>query len=240
MKPIRRMGSAPTHNQEIPDQDPEAIKKRYDELNALGNSMSVNVTEFDEEFMRPSKEILAEAQELDIAIIGKQIIEWLEKNVSLYVDSHKKDYSIDLIIEEKDPEDGVCMSEVRKLNNLYRAIDDREVDEAVTCRMKLDDITDKVLNSIRHDKAGLWKVFEALAFFYELKCVYKGEMIVDELQGEVIIHNLLYEAFSVGVMVSDITEGKPREKISEYVVPEGFNIELEFIHKAIENPLSLF
>ena len=190
------------------------------------------------------KEIINFANAIDINKVSSEILEWLAKNVEMFIDNKERFYHIDMIIEDNDPEGGVKMDESRKLQTLYRSIPDAE-DKLAKCHNILDDVTSNIMSVMKNDTKGLKSLFDRMIYYYELQGFYKGQMIEKELIGEVGIHLFEYESFSIGVRVSEskiLVEGKVHNLNDDksYVIPEGFIIEFEISFRENSDPASLF
>lgn len=188
----------------------------------------------------PTNEILTIASDISPTKIAEEILDWLIHNVEMYIDNQKRTYKLDMIIEDQDPEGGVEMHETRKLQNLYHAVPEDKIgdlDETGDCLQKLHNITKQAKEIMQNDDEKLTQLFRRMIYYYEMQCIHKGRMITKNLEGEVAISNFEYEAFSVGVQLRDHQSG---ETMKNYVVPEGFTVELEIAYRDIDDVSSLF
>jgi hypothetical protein len=80
-------------------------------------------------------------------------------------------------------------------------------------------------------------LFKRMAYYYELKGISRGKLLIQELEGQVSIVKFEYEAFSVGVKVRD---PKKDTTIREYVIPEGFTVWIEIVCNPANPPTSMF
>jgi len=194
------------------------------------------------------EEILSESSDVDTKKASVEILQWLINNVEQFIDNQMKIFKIDLVLEA---ESGALetMPEVRKLQNLYRAIPDdmlslkddtltsrilrtKNFDQIKECRSVLDSASSRILDHMQSNQELLNHLFNRMAFFYELKAITNDGPLIQEQAGVVEIIKFEYEAFSVGVKVG--------EK-SQYLIPEGFTIWVEISMKAKDQvPLTLF
>jgi archaellum component FlaC len=153
------------------------------------------------------------------------------------------------------------MPETRKLQNLYRAIPEEpeltpaqleDIDNAFqnlneeqqtlmteiqSCQEELDSITSQVQTCISDDTEMRNKIFKHMSFYYEMKGVSSGSILLEELSGEVDIIKFEYESFPMGInvyapKVSNQSNVHGKEKVvKSYVLPEGFAIWLEIAFK---------
>ena len=223
---------------------------------------------------KPIAEILKESELIDTEESAKEILIWIANNVEQFIDNQRKRFKLDLII---DAEDGATetMPCTRALQDLYRAIpEDPEVEvESIgnlesfydqltesqkkhleviqDCRTALDNVANAIQEEMRSNQVMLEALFKRMGFFYEMKGVNQGNLLVEELVGEVAINKFEYEAFPVGVNVTapvvevheedgSITKSGGDVQTS-YVIPEGFTVWLEIAFKAKQQQMgSLF
>jgi hypothetical protein len=228
--------------------------------------MTINsaITEFTQHPVYDKKEIkdiLAESKSINIEDGANEILTWIANNVEEFIDNQKKIFKLDLVL---DAEDNVkeTMPNIRKLQNLYRAIPedptseiesidslDNALDSLSTedkkllkdindCRNELDNITKSIYEKMKTTEELLNAIFKRMIFYYEIKGVNNGILLLQELEGQVDIIKFEYESFPVSVKVSDTTK---HEVVNEYIIPEGFTvwIEIAFTNKKSKN-LSMF
>jgi len=206
----------------------------------------VNVVNVDLEFeSRPINEILEEAENLDVKKVAEELLQWVEMNVENFIDNHRKFFKLDLVLDKN-----VKLENLRKLQDLYRAIPDSEEDQrelgaAVDCRTMLHEITAKVHQAARENKELLEKLFDRMKFYYEMQGAKDGKLLIRELEGSVDIVNFEYDAFSLGVKVTkklrtQSGELKDEGEVKEYVIPEGFTCWIEIAFRPKERPASIF
>jgi len=124
---------------------------------------------------RSVEDILADAKTIDPKKIAIEVYTWVVDNVESFIDSYIRIFKLDLIVDEVP-----SMSEIKKLQDLYRAIpDDIEdvndllmesqgfLDKCTQCRMTLDKITAKAFSAIRENKDMEDVLFKRMIFFYE-------------------------------------------------------------------------
>ena len=186
--------------------------------------------------VRSIEEILSGVEKLNSKTLAAEILQWMIKNVEMFIDSQQRFYRLDLIVEDTDPEDGVKMTETRELQTLFRAIQDED-EKSIECRSVLNRFVSGVLKEMQSNIDLLNQLFKRMIYFYEVQCIYKDEMIERELIGEVDIPSLDYEAFSMGVRVTDTHSG---DIVKNYVVPEGLSMEFEIAFREVEDPTNLF
>lgn len=203
-------------------------------------------------------EILSECTTINKEKASKEILQWIIANVEQFIDNQMKIFKIDLILEAEDGSNET-MPEVRKLQNLYRAIPDDEyisapkdkkdikissrvarrnsLDKIVECRKQLDSTAEQIHECMKTDQELLEQLFKRMAFYYEVKALTSEGPLIQEQVGLVDIIKFEYEAFSVGVRVTNQTGGIS----SEHLIPEGFTIWVEISMKAKDEvPMSLF
>jgi hypothetical protein len=226
---------------------------------------------------KPIPDILKESEDVDVQASSKEILTWIANNVEQFIDNQKRMFKLDLII---DVEDGAeeTMPATRQLQDLYRAIpndpvsdiegeltednynkiieqlppEDRELMDSIqACRSHLDSVSTQVFEAMREDEDLLASLFKRMGFYYELQGINEGQLLLEELNGEVDIVKFEYEAFPVSVQVTaptiermnedgTITE-EGGEVANEYIIPEGFTIWLEIAFKSKQKELtSLF
>jgi len=129
--------------------------------------------------------ILEESKSIDSKLIAQEILKWLYNNVENYVDNQTKIYKIDLVVDSDE------MPMTKKLQDLYRAIPDEDLSEAVMhaydeavkgnitedvnkkaeeaseCRRELDKIVAESFEEIKKEEFALKNLFKRLIFFYE-------------------------------------------------------------------------
>jgi hypothetical protein len=77
-------------------------------------------------------------------------------------------------------------------------------------------------------------LFKRMSFYYEMKGINNGNILLQEVIGEVDITKFEYEAFPIGVKVlsSDKNKNEEDRVVKEYAIPEGFTIWMEIAFKA--------
>jgi len=218
-----------------------------------------------EETLLKISSILQESETIDAKKISDEVLSWLIKNVENFIDNQSKLFKMDLIIDELSAE---TMPETKKLQDLYLSIPDdtkigvwndvlkMEVDDsnevlevAGECRNTLDKTVAKAYNLMREDSDKLNKLFEKMSFFYELKGINKGRLLIQQLHGSTDIIRFEYEAFDVPVKITKSIQSEQEdgtmvktdeEVIRKYVVPEGFTVWIEISFKPLEQVTSLF
>ena len=233
-------------------------------------------------------DIINDAETIDTVRIGKEVLTWIADNVESFVDSESTIFKLDLVLDETE-----SMSEVKRLQDLYRAIPDDEsttvegMGKAIECRKVLDAISEKVFKTIGEESDLLDHLFKRLIFFYEklipspqkkIKAdeidaklrtlilskeeapeedrekiqelineqIGEGLKLLkyEEMEGCVKVIRFEYEAFSVGVRVSegsmDIKPREDRAVSKEYIIPEGLTCWIELAYQIKKRQASLF
>lgn len=202
-------------------------------------------------------EILESINGIDIEKIAEEILNWTTNNVEYFIDNQRKIFKLDLVVDSEH------MSETQKLQDLYRAIPDDDTimpsnskkdfkkllntkkvqkgfQEIQDCRSELDKVTSQIHEIMTGKKEILEKLFTRMIFFYEMVGISDGRPLIREMSGGVQILKFEYEAFPVGVKItnSDVNvkgldgQIKTVEGIkSEYVIPEGFTLWIEIAYK---------
>ena len=189
---------------------------------------------------RSIKDILADSKSVDIDKIAKEVFDWLIANVENYIDNHKNIFQLNFVIDDSVKEG---MEEIKKLQNLYRAIPEDVADEAQKCRRSLDEITKAAYAKMQVMQEELITLFKRLIFYYEMKGLKNGIPIIQEMEGVVKVINFDYEAFSIGVQLKafdEETEDGEKKVVKEYVVPEGFTCWIELIFHPKVRQQSMF
>ena len=214
-----------------------------------------------EEYQKlPVSEILHQSHDIDPVVAADQIIKWATANVEQFIDNQRKIYKLDIIIDAESG-DEETMPEIKKLQDLFRAIpddsvtvspenldttgfadiDENQYQETIKCRDTLNRVSDNIFKALQgHD--GLQELFKRMIFFYEMKGVSYGKPLIDELDGGVDILKFEYESFPVGVKVmtppvevvkeDGTTETVQAEVAKEYVIPEGFTLWIEISYRS--------
>jgi hypothetical protein len=210
-------------------------------------------------------DILKDMVEIKPRKIAKEILGWLISNVENYIDNAVKAFKLDLVLDSDE-----SMKETRKLQDLYRAIPDPEsaeekelIEECTNCRRDLDKITLEAYEEMKKSDKLLKELFKRLVYYYELKGIKDGILLIKDLCGSVDVLRFEYEAFSVGVkiMVPDLSYDPPSEEstvenfppvhvhdlpeaqkkiVKQYVIPEGFTVWIELAFRPQTRPTSIF
>jgi len=217
-------------------------------------------------------EIIARSEKIDVTLASKEILTWIANNVEEFIDNQRRMFKLDLIV---DAEEGSqeTLPTVRALQNLYRAIPEDPVSvnnldncsfqsalDAMTeedsafmekiqnCKSILDEVSANVYKAIKEEKELLQAIFKRMSFYYEIAGVSNGNLLLQELDGEVDVIKFEYEAFPVAVQVTSSKTEKINEDgtitcsggeaISEYVIPEGFTVWIEIAFKAKQKMMS--
>lgn len=236
---------------------------------------------------RPIEDIIEDSKTINPEKISTEVLTWIIGNVENFIDNQNKIFKLDLVLDNIKE-----MEETKKLQDLYRAIDDdKDLEKVEKTRRLLDGITLKAFNHIKGSKDLLNVLFERMVFYYgrvipnpenkkralaideELKALFRqkekvsdeekdkiqekivekikeGESLVKftELEGSASITNFDYEAFQIGVQITEGSnpneeaEEKPKEKkvIKRYNVPEGFTCWVEISFKYRQRPTNMF
>ncbi len=186
--------------------------------------------------------IVEESKSLNSDKISEEVLIWLTKNVENFISNQETKFKIDLILD-KESETLEDMEEIKKLQDLYSAIpeDDemskKELERSFEVRTILNKITSDVFEKINSKDELLNNLFKRMAYYYELKGINKGKMLIQELTGKVSILNFEYEAFSVGVKIRN---AQTKDTVKQYMIPEGFTLWLEIAFTAVSSPQSIF
>lgn len=194
---------------------------------------------------KPIPQILKESGDIDTDTMSTEILTWMIKNVESYISNQTKVFKLDLILDNdsKSVED---LNEIKKLQDLYRAIpEDADEKETQKVRKKLDKITENVKNKIISNNILLKALFSRMVYYYEMKGFNKGKMLLQKLEGSVSILKFEYDAFSVGVKVRSVTDNlensnKEYTTVKEYVIPEGFTLWIEIAFQTAAPPTNMF
>jgi hypothetical protein len=195
------------------------------------NDLSIATTE-----KKSIAQILEESKSVDTDGVAMEVLTWINNNVEQFIDNQVRLFKLDLII---DAEDGAVetMPLTKKLQDLYRAIPENGLEEQVgKCRERLDSIAEEIYLKMKSNTDMLSSIFKHMGFYYEMKGINQGNLLVDELSGEVSINKFEYEAFTVGVQISapnvhfEDNDAK-KEIVKEYMIPEGFTVWIEIAFK---------
>lgn len=213
---------------------------------------------------RTVEEIDEISKEIDPAKVATEVLAWLTSHVENYIDNTYKTFKLNVVL---DSEEG--MQETTKLQNLYRAIPDSESDmdkipaserdrvaeECTPCRRSLDVITAKAFELMQQQEDALQELFKRLSYYYEMKGIKDGNLLLQELRGCVAVINFEYEAFEVGVKIlapseetlasnpgaaaGDLSDDQ-KVVLKQYTIPEGFTVWIELAFRPNERQVSLF
>jgi len=114
---------------------------------------------------RPIRDILEDAKTINHEKVGTEVLNWVIANVENFIDNQNKIFKLDLVLD-----DVVGMEETKRLQDLYRAIDDdneKDLEKATECRRTLDEITAKAFNYIKGCGDQLKKLYNRMIFYYE-------------------------------------------------------------------------
>lgn len=192
-------------------------------------------------------EIAKKAKNIDIAKTSRELIRWISRNVENFINNQRTSFKLDLIMDDES-ETIEDMEEMRKLQDLYTSLPDpsvKDLEDLATIDTKqiekarkiLDGVTKKVQDQCKNEKESMDNLFKRMAYYYELKGISKGKLLIQELEGQVSIVNFEYEAFSVGVKVRNPKED---QTLREYVIPEGFTVWIEIVCNPANPPMSMF
>jgi len=192
-------------------------------------------------------EIIKKAKDIDIAKTSRELIKWITRNVENFINNQRTSFKLDLIMDDES-ETIEDMEEMRKLQDLYTSLPDPSVEDIEDvvkmdtkliekARKVLDGITKKVHDQCKNEREAMDNLFKRMAYYYELKGISRGKLLIQELEGQVSIVKFEYEAFSVGVKVRD---PKKDTTIREYVIPEGFTVWIEIVCNPANPPTSMF
>lgn len=196
------------------------------------------IEEIHVEFKKRSfEDILKDVSNVDPKKISEEVLEWVTDNVEGFLDNHMRIFKLDLVLDDETQE----MQEVKKLQDLYRAIphetvsasdidmeklqnadDDDEIfklteqeEKEVECRMELDKIAEAAYNCMCEDEERLNKLFERMIFYYEVKCLKDGVPVIQEQQGVAKVLRFEYEGFNMGVKVIKGLDEVNKEEIKK-------------------------
>ena len=216
---------------------------------------------------KPIEEILEASKNIDSAKVAKEVLTWLVENVPSFIDNHMRVFKLDLVLDEVEG-----LPETKKLQDLYRAMpeDEEVVDlinmssdeikalmsspiegamkELIECVQTLDAVTDKAYQLMKEDEELLAELTKNMSYYYELKGIKDGELLIQEQDSRVDIFKFEYERFSMGVKIlegetaynGDASHLPDKQVIKQYTVPEGFTVWIEISCKAKQRPSSMF
>jgi len=199
--------------------------------------------------------------------LAAEFLDWLVNNVDKYIDNHRTKFILNI-----SPKKTGNMPLAERVEDLYLGLDDCDVESSLKGDAEfdwtsLDDATKaaveveteklQILHSLVArayealiaDKAGLQRLFEGLAYYYEVVGFRNGIPIEKNIAGAVNVGAFHYEAVSVPVEIKgrepvyddngDLVEVRETEAVT-YMIPPSFVIDLwlEMFEKKI--PTSLF
>ena len=214
--------------------------KDQDKLKSFQECITIK-SEFNRCVLEP-EQINKQALALDCDKIATEILIWLTKNVENFIDNQTKQFKIDLILD-KESKTVEEMEETKKLQDLYQALPDSNEEDVEIARKNLDETTAKAYKNLTTKKDLLEKLFERMAYYYELVGVSKGKMLINKLVGSVSITKFEYESFLEYAQGEDgerFGEKKSDKLIREYTIPEGFTIWIEIAFTPKTLPKSIF
>lgn len=222
---------------------------------------------------RPINEIIDDSNNIEVVQASKEILIWVANNVEEFIDNKKRMFKLDIAI---DVEEGAeeTMPEIRKLQDLYRSVpedptptinkelsyenyneiinsldskDQELIIEIQKCKTKLDEKSDQIFSAMKNNHELLKALFRRMAFYYEIQGINNGELLLQEVEGEVDIIKFEYEDFPVAVTVNSADKieaiddngnmivadpSLENTPTKEYIIPEGFTIWLEIAFKS--------
>ncbi len=196
-----------------------------------------------------TKEIKDSIDGIDVAKCSREVLSWLERNVEYYIDNQSRTFDVNIVLKTESASDPI-FEECFKIKHLFSdyASDDNgtpnmemEIEISNELHKKVKDI----YQDINSHEDLLEKLFKRMSFFYEIKGINKGKLIMDELNGAVRISDMAYDNFTVGVESKDFQvlidgERKTVEGSGKYTINEGFAITLEISFTASNKMDSMF
>jgi hypothetical protein len=184
-------------------------------------------------------EIIELIDGIDTVQCAREILTWLEKNVEYFIDNQNKKFEVNIILKT-DSKDDPMFQELFKIDNLFKAYA-KTTPISVELHKKIGWIYDK----INEQEDLLASLFERMAFFYEIKGINQGKLIMDELDGSVRITSVQYDNFKMGVKSNDFVatidgEQQTIEGSGDFSLDEGFAISLEISFSSTNKRDSLF
>lgn len=185
-----------------------------------------------------------ESETINEKQIAKELIVWITRNVENFINNQQFIFKLDIVLDDNTPTIEE-MENLRKLQDLYRLIPDDELmieynelrGKTEEIRIKLDKIVEKVYHNCHEETELMDNLFKRMAYYYELRGVHNGRLLLQELTGKVTIKKFEYEAFSMAVQVRN---GQDKKIINEYVIPEGFSVVVEIVCTPVTLPSSIF
>lgn len=192
------------------------------------------------------EQLVSASKEVDAKKIASQVLKWLIKNVENYIDNQE---NIFLIYFTYDILDENGLSELKKLQNLYYAIPAEgvvvnghatSIETIQEMLQTLDTIVNESKEIMDKDSVQTGELFKRLIYFYEMVGYNKlTGPIIRKYDGHVQFNHFIYEPISMPVTVTKkmkklmdgelVDSGIPDEVVSEFVVPEGYSLELELV-----------
>lgn len=218
------------------------------------------------------KNIIKQANEIDTEKAANQVLQWVLDNVEQFIDNQRKIYKIDIALDHEEGVEQTTMPELKKLQDLYQAIPEDEnllleaqrdgatienlvakmdveiYEEINSCRSALNEITQSIYNHMKGNPK-LNDLFERMIFFYELKGINEGRLLIERFDGGTDILRFEYESFPMDVKVTapqvkvtkaDGSVEDLKRVTKEYVIPEGFTIWIEISYRSRLQNTTLF
>ena len=229
-----------------------------DEIENVQPEKTFSILESEANYTKMSiPDIIKAVNELDPEAIAIEVLLWAIRNVESYVESDKRFYQLNLILDSEDDADGELeMPEIRKLQTLYRSIPDdssvmsqedlerilkennytldekesAKLDVIINCKKTLDDIVEKAYTIMQGLDKHLETLYKRLIWYYEMVAVKDGKPIERELEGAVAVTTFEYDAFPMAVRVrSPIIDNISEEETGETVEKSEDSIVREYI-----------
>lgn len=197
-----------------------------------------------------SEDLVAKwAATVDPRACAREIIGWLCDNVENYIDSTKKTYRIQMVVESKEK-----MPQTYLLQRLFQGMPQATEDQPdlmeteIRCLDILHGTVSKVKASAEKETAELERLFKRIIYYYEMiGFSNKSGAVLQAFDGTVVVDELIYDTSEMtvtvkkGLMVVDengqeIGEKGAKETIKEVTVPEGFSIDFTLQTWAKQQP----
>lgn len=196
-------------------------------------------------------QLLEQAKSIDPKKIAKTVLKWLINNVESYIDNKE---TVFLVYFSYDVLSEHGLDELKKLQELYYAIPNEgvevaghKVDSAAITDMldALDAIVDKAKSEMEASTTMMEELFKRIIYYYEMVGYSKlTGPIIKSYKGKVSINHFMYEPVSMPVTVTKkikkLVNGEavdtdiPDEIISQFVIPEGYSLEMELIKEMVD------
>lgn len=141
-----------------------------------------------------------------------------------------------------------------KLQKLAKAYSEKDIkklikdfpqyDKILKAKAVLHSIVFDIFKSLKSNEKSIKELrenlFQRMAYFYEVRGIHKGNLVVDNFDGKIAITDFVYSGFEVEVKTTKKDKEGNQLESKSYVIPPRLSIKLEIILKSKSTAQSLF